>query len=83
MCLLSSFDYSLHKVKKIQMPPSSSFFTRGILISLVSTHVVCERLSAMQQRAKLPEFLVQISLRAHTQVFPEYWYGLPPPPPYQ
>ena len=31
-------------------------------ILLVSTHVVCERLSAMQQLARLPEFLVQNSL---------------------
>ena len=38
---------------------------------LVSTHVVCERISAMQEQARLPEFLVQNSLSAPTQVFEE------------
>ena len=46
---------------------------------LVSTHVVCERLTAMQQQARLPEFLVQNSLSAPTQVFQECWSGVPPP----
>ena len=50
---------------------------------LVYTHVVCERLSAMQEQARLPEFLVQNSLSAPTQVFQECWSALPltPPPP--
>ena len=47
---------------------------------LVYTHVVCERLSAMQEQARLPEFLVQNSLSAPTQVFQECWSGLQPPP---
>lgn len=33
-------------------------------------------LSAMQQQARLREFLVQNSLSAATQVFQECWYGL-------
>ena len=48
---------------------------------LVYTHVVCDRLSAMQEQARLPEFLVQNSLSAPTQVFQECWSGLPLPPP--
>ena len=38
---------------------------------LVSTHVVCERLSAMQEQARLVKFLVQSSLNAPAQVFQE------------
>ena len=51
---------------------------------LVSTHVVCERISAMQEQARLPEFLVQNSLSAPTQAFEECGVQstlpLPPPP---
>ena len=42
---------------------------------------MCERLYAMQQQARLPEFLVQNSLTAPTQVFQECWSGVNPPPP--
>ena len=38
-------------------------------------------LSAMQQQARLREFLVQNSLSAATQVFQECWSGLPSPYP--
>ena len=51
---------------------------------LVSTHVVCERLSAMQEQASLPEFLVKNSLSAPAQVFQQYWsspLSAPPPRP--
>ena len=48
----------------------------GIL--LVSTYVVCERLSVMQRQARLPEFFVQNSLSASTQVFQECWHEPPP-----
>ena len=48
---------------------------------LVSTHIVSERLSEMQQQARLQELLVQNSLSAPTQVFQECWSGVPPPPP--
>ena len=47
---------------------------------LVSTHVVCERISAMQEQARLPEFSVQNSLSAPTQVFEECGAQSTPPP---
>ena len=47
---------------------------------LVSTYVVCERLSVMHYTFQLPEFLVQNSLSAPTQVFQECWSGVPPLP---
>ena len=37
-----------------------------------------ERLSAMQQQARLPEILVPNSLSAPTQVFQECWSGVSP-----
>ena len=41
----------------------------SISVLLVPTHVVCERLSVMQRRARLREFLAQNSLSAPTKVF--------------
>ena len=48
---------------------------------LVSTHMVCERLPAMQEQTRLVKFLVQNSLSAPTQVFEECGATYPPPPP--
>ena len=48
---------------------------------LVSTYVVCERLSVIHYTFQLPEFLVQNSLSAPTQVFQECWSEPPPPCP--
>ena len=47
---------------------------------LVSTHVVCERLSVMHYTFQLPEFLVQNSMSAPTQVFQECWSEPSPHP---
>ena len=49
-------------------------------VSLVPTHVVCERLSVMHYTFQLPEILVHNSLSSPTQVFQECWSGVPPPP---
>ena len=51
----------------------------GLTVCLVSTYVPCETLSTMQQEARLPQFLVQNSLSAHTQVFQKCWSRVPPP----
>ena len=53
---------------------------------LVSTHVVCERLSVMHYTLQLVQFFIQISLSVPTQVFQECWSLVwspphPPPPP--
>ena len=49
--------------------------------SLVSTHVVYERLSLMHYHIPVSKYLVQNFLSAATQVFQECWSGVPPPPP--
>ena len=52
---------------------------KSVTSSLVSTYVVFERLSVMHYTSHLPEFLVQNSLSAPTQVFQECWSEPPPP----
>ena len=52
-----------------------------LLRFLVSTHVVCERLTVMYYIFQLQAFLVQNSLSATTQVFQECWSGVPLPLP--
>ena len=47
---------------------------------LVSTYVVCERLSAMQQQTKLPELLVQNSLSTPTSSISGMLVWSAPPP---
>ena len=59
----------------------SSCMAACFFFFLVSTYVVCERLSVMHYTCQLPEFLVQNSLSAPTQVFQECWSEPPPPPP--
>ena len=49
-------------------------------MSLVSTYVVCVRLSVMHYTFQWPEFLIKNSLSAPTQIFQECWSGVPPPP---
>ena len=54
--------------------PIAAFASQGGL--LVSTHVVCERLSVMHEPAGVVENLVQI-----LQFTPILQYRIPPPPP--
>ena len=49
------------------------------VLFLVSTHVVCEGLSAMQEQARLPEVLVQNSLSTPTFPMMHLMYLRPPP----
>ena len=61
----------MHVICALQIQdPCLAFMYHGIAL-LVCTHVVCERLSAMQERARLGAFLVQNTLSAPTQAFEE------------